>query len=168
MSHAPDSSSACSVPRAMRPMSIDACCSTSRRAQQGADLLLAVARGDPGRVLHRPEAQEAQPLGELGALDAAVLGDRVPDDGPGVRRGRAAAEREDAPVALGEQLVRARAEHVEDEPSLAVALSSPRVTRARQRGAGGLGGEPELAEDLDHAAGPDALAGAPQVAPRGS
>ena len=57
------------------------------RVQQGADLLLAVARRDPGRVLHGPEAEEAQALGELRALDAAVLRDRVPHDGPRVRRG---------------------------------------------------------------------------------
>src|SRR4029079_7090722 len=95
----------------------------------------------------------------------AVLGDRVPDDGPRVRRGRAATEGEDAPVALGEQLVRACAERVEDEASLAVALEQPAGDQARQRRAGGLGGEPELAEDLDHATGPDALAGAPQVRP---
>ena len=74
MSHAPERSSACSVPRAMRPMSIDALLLDVERVQQGADLLLAVARGDPGRVLDRSEAQEAKPPGELRALDAAATG----------------------------------------------------------------------------------------------
>ena len=133
------------------------------RVQQRADLLLAVARRDPRRVLHRAEPEEAQALGELRALDATVLRDRVPDDGPRVGGRGAAAEREDPAVALGEQLVRARAQRVEDEPALALALEQPAGDQPRERRAGGLGREPELAEDLDHAARPHALPRASQV-----
>src|SRR4029079_15220005 len=65
--------------------------------------------------------------------------------------------------AWGERLSAARVSREEDEPALALALEEPAGDQAGERRAGGLRREPELTEDLDHAARPHALPRASQV-----
>ncbi len=112
-------------------------------------------RRDPDAVLHRAEAEEAQPPGEPDALEPAVLRDLVPDDGPPIAGGPRGAEREDPPVALGEQPVAARRDPVVDEPPGPHALEQPAAHEPRQRHPGGAVREAELAEQRHEAARPD-------------
>jgi hypothetical protein len=123
--------------------------------QQRGQLALVVVRREPGAVLHGAEAEEPQPADEPGAGEPAVLGDRVPQHGPGGLGAWPLAECEDPPVALGEHGGGALREHVVDVPAVAGAGEQLPADEPVERDPRGALGEAELGEQADQPAGPD-------------
>ena len=131
--------------------------------EQPDDLGRVVVGRDPDAALHRAEAEEPQPPRQAGELESAVLGDLVPEHGPGPLVIAGVTEREDPHVALGQQPVSALGQAVVHQPAVADALDQPVADETGQRHPGGALGEAELAEQDHQAAGPDAVAEGPHV-----
>jgi len=113
---------------------------------------------DPQAVLDRTEAEEAQATSQPAALQATILGNRVPEHGPRPLVVTGMTQREDATIALAEQAVGARSQTVVDQPARAQALDQSAADQAVQSDTGRAWREPELAEQDDQATGPDSVA----------